>query len=843
MDDYAVIYTGALQTGLTQDEVAQKLAALFKQRQDKLAAILKRSSVVLKRGLSRENAERYAKAFIEAGMQVIVSPAGEKAEAGDSEAGTSNVTPRAEHPPASPADTALFRAPIVEKAETAACEKPSADETNAHPKPKPTLDPEVLVGLIKGKLMPVRLSAGYRLGLLAVAATMILLPALYVALCAGVGYFIYWWSSNGWATADVIGLYAQVLLYTLPLLVAVVLFFFMLKPLLAGEPHRETALVLTPSDQPLLFAFVNALSDRVGASRPRRVQLDCAVNASASFTGGLGGLLGRQLTLTLGTPLIAGMTTRELAGVLAHEFGHFSQGAGMTATHLIRSVMVWFYRAIYTRDAWDEKLAHYANNAGGGWLEIGLMMAQGCVWLVRQLLALLLLLGELVSRFMMRHMEFDADTYEAQIAGSNQFRKTSVRIRLLSAAFQDVCQDLGALWEDRKLVDDLPSAVSDKAASIEGEFNQHLDALLEKEQSSYFDTHPADIERIQRAEALKAAGMFRLELPASVLINDFETLAKQSTRRFYLAELGISPSEQSLVDRASMQAAASEAKARDEALEAYARELFMPERFLEPASVKPHMELDDQTRKEKLEKCVTDLRAGLPDITALVDIVRRLDTELKDAMVQSTAGKSGGKTREIMTIRGELKAATKKLKTFQSILIERLAIGLAGWVKKLDEGDAELKQFDRLMQAQLGFVQQQATFDDLHLLTLKLYRTLELVQSSFNPADGSSGVPDEILRERISDLELKAESLVQALEAIDYPFDRADGTSDIISHIRDNLPPYDSDEPGTVIDYATELGENMVRLHVRVMAALCHRAQEIETELGVAPIRIQLASN
>ncbi len=859
-DEYSVIYTGALQSGFTRDKVAKQLAELFKQREDKLTRLLERSSVVLKRGLSKERAERYARAFVKAGMQVIVKSAEEKTQAPDTTAETSDGEGTSDGTLVPPIDTQ-----ILQRVERATEEAPT-DKTTSKKSPvkasaskkapatttdskkesvtaaaaKAALDPETLAKLIRGKLTPVKLSSNYRLGLLGVAATMILLPALYLALCAGVGYFIYWWLGNGWSAADISGTYVRVLLFTLPLTVAVILFFFMLKPLLAGAPRRETALVLTEAGQPLFFAFVNALCDRVGAKRPGRVQVDCDVNASASYTGGISGLLGGNLTLTVGTPLIAGMSTRELAGVLAHEFGHFSQGAGMRTSYLIRAVTFWFHRAVYTRDTWDERLEHYANNAGGGWFELGLMIAQGCIWLVRQLLAMLMLLGELVSRFMMRHMEFDADTYEAQIAGSKQFRKTSVRIRLLAEAYQRVCHDLSALWEDGKLVDDIPSAVSDKAVAIEDEINQQVESLLKQEQSSYFDTHPADNERIRAAEALKAPGMFRLELPATVLFEDFEALAKQSTRRFYVAELGISPTEQGLVDRASLQATADEARARDEALEAYARVLFMPERFLEPDSVMPHVELDDEARKKKLEKCVTDLRTALPDITAVVEIVRRLDNELTEALVQATVPRTGVQTRDIGTIRNEHAAAVRKLEKFEAILIERLAIGLAGWVKGLEKGDEDVVLYDKLVQAQLGFVRLQSLFDELHVGAMTLYVTVEVMQSTFNPQDGTSAVPEKTLLERMSQVESKIDEFTKALEGIDYPFDRAGGPADIFTHLRDNLPVLDSEDPSSIVAYAMGLNESIVRLHVRVMAALCHRAQEVETALDVAPIRIQL---
>jgi hypothetical protein len=54
--------------------------------------------------------------------------------------------------------------------------------------------------------------------------------------------------------------------------------------------------------------------------------------------------LGNDLVLTIGLPLVAGFNLREFAGVLAHEFGHFSQGVGMRISYVIRSISFWFTR-------------------------------------------------------------------------------------------------------------------------------------------------------------------------------------------------------------------------------------------------------------------------------------------------------------------------------------------------------------------------------------------------------------------------------------------------------------------------------------------------------------------
>lgn len=61
-------------------------------------------------------------------------------------------------------------------------------------------------------------------------------------------------------------------------------------------------------------------------------------------------------------PLVSGLTLRQLAGVLAHEFGHFAQGTGMRVTYVIRWVNHWFARVVYERDAWDVRLQRWSED-------------------------------------------------------------------------------------------------------------------------------------------------------------------------------------------------------------------------------------------------------------------------------------------------------------------------------------------------------------------------------------------------------------------------------------------------------------------------------------------------
>src|SRR5213075_671827 len=115
-------------------------------------------------------------------------------------------------------------------------------------------------------------------------------------------------------------------------------------------------------------------------------------------------------------------------GVLAHEFGHFAQGAGMRLTYVIRKFNFWFARVVYERDSWDVKLEQASR--GTDWrIAIVLHAARGCVWFTRRILWALMHAGHAISCFLLRQMEYDADSYEAKLAGS-EIGRASCRERV-----------------------------------------------------------------------------------------------------------------------------------------------------------------------------------------------------------------------------------------------------------------------------------------------------------------------------------------------------------------------------------------------------------------------------
>ncbi|MFI7354022.1 M48 family metallopeptidase [Streptomyces avidinii] len=83
-------------------------------------------------------------------------------------------------------------------------------------------------------------------------------------------------------------------------------------------------IVLTPQQQPELWALTVQLADELGTAPPATIRLADTVNAYAGERGRLLGLIGGPRTLDLGLPLLLGLTRDELRGVVCHELGHYA---------------------------------------------------------------------------------------------------------------------------------------------------------------------------------------------------------------------------------------------------------------------------------------------------------------------------------------------------------------------------------------------------------------------------------------------------------------------------------------------------------------------------------------
>jgi hypothetical protein len=211
---------------------------------------------------------------------------------------------------------------------------------------------------LEGRIEPVRVGPAYQLGLLLAAATMLLLPLVYLALVGLVSFGVYYHAVEDITIFEGRGnAKGKFIAYVAPLVVGIILVLFMIKPLFAKRARGSAPIALSRANEPLLFAFVERLCDVVGAPKPTAIRVDTQVKRVGQLPRGHGRLPPQRPRPHDRHALsAAGLTMRQLAGVLAHEFGHFAQGTGMRLTFIVRSINHWFARVVYERDAWDEWL-------------------------------------------------------------------------------------------------------------------------------------------------------------------------------------------------------------------------------------------------------------------------------------------------------------------------------------------------------------------------------------------------------------------------------------------------------------------------------------------------------
>lgn len=354
-----------------------------------------------------------------------------------------------------------------------------------------------------------------------------LMPLLYLGLIGGIAWLEYMYYTS-WVPLEGRMSVLRLIAWVLPGFVGAVVMLFLLKPLLAPRRKPPQSLRLVPGDEPDITLVVQGLCAAIGIRPPVAIEISHEANAWVHFERGLAGMLRGRKVLTIGLPLVAGMNVRQFVGVLAHEFGHFAQGGGMRSAFIINHVNRWLHSRGYQRDEWDARI--------DDWDDVGLpvIVAQLSLEVTRALMRMLFQISFRSSRRLSQEMEFDADRYEATVAGSACFGETALRLRAIALALHQAGTGNRAAWNEGKLVADLPAAAVARMGQWEASDWEHVALELQGDHETHFwDSHPADQARIANAEALRAPGLVLDERPATLLFGDFPALSRRVTTHYY----------------------------------------------------------------------------------------------------------------------------------------------------------------------------------------------------------------------------------------------------------------------------------------------------------------------
>jgi Zn-dependent protease with chaperone function len=674
-----------------------------------------------------------------------------------------------------------------------------------------------------GEFEPTLVSTGYKIGLAVAAVGMGLLLAVYAALIGFASYGVYYHLKEHSAMIkDYVG-YTTLFLYLWPAAAGVVLVFFMIKPIFAGRPEQPPKYSLTAQSDPVLFAFITRICQLVKAPLPSRVDVDCDINASASLRRGLLSLRGNDIVLTIGLPLAAGLTMQEFAGVLAHEFGHFAQGAGMKLTYIIRLISSWFARVVYERDEWDVGLAKAAHSVD---IRIGIFlhMIRLAVWLTRRILWIFMRAGHAISCFMLRQMEYDADTYETKLSGSQAFAATTAKFQALLAAGQWTSQKMDESWRNRRLPADLPSFISVSVKNVPADLKKKWDEKLAKKKTRLLDTHPCDNDRIKAALALNEAGVFHSNEPATRLFKDFAELSRAATRFHYEHNLELRITEHNLV---AHEVAERESRSQAEGDQSM-RDFFFGVKLVfraipyseEPPQKLPLGELIETSKKAKqaMESAKPQVQKALAEYQEAESLYQRgLDAIRQEA--QQASEKASVKLRELIPL----------IEPFENNARVRLECGLlllndpeiAARVSEAELLRGEAARL-RIVLARLS-----EAFGPLQALRRKFSALMAAIDVCNEPK--RSGRVEQAER-RINELKPELEGLIKDVRAplqdVPYPFHHAREEITVDQFARNDIPA--SNKLQALVNDCNCQLNRLLPLYQRVLARLAFISLKVE---------------
>lgn len=222
-------------------------------------------------------------------------------------------------------------------------------------------------------------------------------------------------------------------LASLGVLVMVFLFKFLFK---SHKTDLSHLVQVTRAQEPALFAVIDQVVGTVGTSLPKKVYLSAEVNAAVFYDSNFFSMfLPVRKNLQIGLGLVNSLTASELKGVLAHEFGHFSQRT-MKLGSYVYNVNQVIFNMLYENDSYDRMITRWAqvHSVMDAFVSIAVKIVHAIQWVLQKMYVLV----NLSYMSLSREMEFHADDIAAAANGSEASQTSLLRIDLADFAYHSV---------------------------------------------------------------------------------------------------------------------------------------------------------------------------------------------------------------------------------------------------------------------------------------------------------------------------------------------------------------------------------------------------------------------
>ncbi len=245
--------------------------------------------------------------------------------------------------------------------------------------------------------------------------------------CAWAGFWVISYVKNLWTIAFGIGLIG------LGVMVLYFLFKFVFK---RKTIDRSGMIEITEKEQPVLFDFIKKLARETQTPLPKRVYLSPNVNACVFYDSSFWSMfLPVSKNLGIGLGLVNCVNVSEFKGVIAHEFGHFSQKS-MKAGSYVYNVNHIIHDMLFDNDDYERSLETWGNMSQ--YFYFFAELTGIVVKIIKEILEDLY--EDLNERYMAlsQQMEFHADAVAASVSGSAPLIRALYRSDITELCYRNV---------------------------------------------------------------------------------------------------------------------------------------------------------------------------------------------------------------------------------------------------------------------------------------------------------------------------------------------------------------------------------------------------------------------
>jgi Zn-dependent protease with chaperone function len=364
----------------------------------------------------------------------------------------------------------------------------------------------------------------------------LLLSLVLISLCIALSGWLVWVSPSYITGLFFIGLVSMGLLVC----------FFLVKSLFKTYQVDDSHLVeIHAQEQPQLFQMIEDLVKEIGTDFPQKVYLSSDVNAAVFYDSSFWSMfLPVKKNLRIGLGLVNTMSQEELRGILAHEFGHFSQQT-LKLSSYVYYINQLIFNLLYENEEYENNPDHWSRS--NQYLNIVVSVAfkihKQIHWVWQKLY-------DFVNQnhlSLSREMEFHADEIAASVTGYAPLKSSLLRTGLADEAFNGVLS-----FYSNKVAQNLKSqnlyrdhwallrywAQENDLEMTHGLPNVSMDYLTRFDKSKLvikdqWASHPTNQERISRLEQTGLVKDRVEDGPANGLFADIETLQQQWTERLF----------------------------------------------------------------------------------------------------------------------------------------------------------------------------------------------------------------------------------------------------------------------------------------------------------------------